>query len=176
MVKKHTVWFPGAIYYVTCFGAWDESIFYEESDFLAYLSLVESVRYRYPFYLHSYCLIAKRIYLLLETTHIPMNDIITTLNDEYARYFQDKHTFVLPQASSTLIDSADKFLKASKFIHLAPLQEQIPLQNYRWSSYQAYISYTPNDHVVTSRILTFFKDPKMDQYSRFVEGEKIEVN
>lgn len=175
MVKKQSIWFPGAIYYVTCFDAWNERMFDDEPDYIKYLSLLESIRYQYPFYLHSYCLITNEIHLLLETTHVPLKDVISTVNEEYAQYFKKKHGKFLPQFHSTLIDSVDSFLRASKMIHLAPLQEQLPLKNYRWSSYQAFISYVQNDHVVTSGILTYFKHPKMVSYCNFVEGEDNEA-
>jgi putative transposase len=173
MVKKHNNWFPGAIFHVTCFGPWCQRIFYEDADFVTYLSILERVRYQYPFYLHSYCLIANRILLLLETTHIPIKDVITTLNLEYSRYIQRKYSFFPEfQHHTSLIDSVEHLLNASKSTHLAPLQENHPLNKYTWSSYLAFISSVPNDHVVTSQILSYFKHPKSTHYYLFVEGEE----
>ncbi|QOY36992.1 transposase [Anaerobacillus isosaccharinicus] len=175
MVQKMPVWFPGAIYHVTCCCRWNETIFDEDADFITYLSLIESVRYQYPFYLHSYCLTRNHIHLLLETTHIPMKDVVETLNYEFLCYLQTKQVNFLPQVQANLIDSVDNFLIASKKIHLAPRKQNFPLKEYRWSSYQAFSSYTPNDHVVTSQVLTYFNQPKMDQYCRFVEAEVMEA-
>ncbi len=178
MVKKQSVWFPGAIYHVSCFGTWNESIFQDEKDYIYYLSRVENVRYQYPFYLHSYCLTSHQIHLLLETIHVPLQDVITTINNEYLTYYQNKYPSLrrpTPQDFATLIDSVASFLKASRSIHLASIGHNHLLKDYRWSSYPSFVSQTPNDHVVTSRILTYFKQPKMDNYARFVEGEESEA-
>ncbi|RXJ01695.1 hypothetical protein DS745_09455 [Anaerobacillus alkaliphilus] len=178
MVKKHPVWFPGAIYHVSCFGTWNESIFFDEKDYIYYLSSVENVRYQFPFYLHSYCLTSHQVHLLIETIHVPLQDVITSINSEYLHYFQDKYPCLLEPTHhdfATLIDSVASFLKASRSIHLASIGHSQELKDYRWSSYPSFISKIPNDHVVTSRVLTYFQCPKMDNYALFVEGEEFEA-
>lgn len=172
IVKKYSPWFPGAIYHVTCFSRWKENIFYKSSDFISYLSALENVRYQYPFYLHSYCLTFHQIQLLLETLHVPIDDIVSSIN--YA-YIKRKRAAVL-HVNCQLIDSVSYFLKASKTIHLSPLHEHLPLKDYRWSSYQSFISPVPNDHVVTSRILTYFPEPQTRNYAFFVEELEYEAN
>lgn len=151
MSEKHVIWFPGAIYSISCYDSFNRLLFNRDKDYINFLSLLELVRYQYPFYLHAYSLTPNEIYLLIETTHVPIQDIIKKLTQQYESTF-------------TLIDSANDFLKASKSIHLMGNR-----QNYRWSSYLSFISHVPNDHIVTSRILNYFPDPKMKHYRQFVE-------
>ncbi|WNF36566.1 hypothetical protein RJD24_19425 [Bacillaceae bacterium IKA-2] len=180
MAKKHPVWFPGAIYYIRWHGSGDENIFFTDKDYLSFLSTLENVRYQYPFYLHSYCLTSNCIQLLLETTHVHIKDILSSLHFDYTSYFTSNYFSFkkLVQSRCRLIDSADIFLQASKFIHLTPYRTKIvtTTKDYRWSSYISFISRPPNDYVVTSRIHTFFPEPKMKHYLLFVEAEKIEAN
>lgn len=179
MAKKPPVWFPGAIYYIHWHGSGNENIFSSDKDYLSFLSTLENVRYQYPFYLHSYCLTSNCIHLLLETTHVHINDILKKLDFDYTSYFTSTYFSLryLVKGKCWLIDSADHFLQASKFIHLTPYRTNMftTSKDYRWSSYISFISLIPNDHVVTSRIHTFFPDPKMKHYLLFVEAEKIEA-
>lgn len=159
MVKNETVWFPGAIYYISCYDSRNETIFSIDSDYIEFLSLVENVRYQYPFYLHAYSLTTSTIQLLLETTHVPIQDILKKLSIKKMNN------------QLQLIDSVAHFLEASKTIHLFAISK-----TYRWSSYLSFISSTPNDHVVTSRILNYFPNPKMENYRLFVEEEESRSN
>lgn len=170
------VWFPGAIYYIRWHGKESENIFIVDKDYLSFLSTLEKVRYQYPFYLHSYCLTRNCIQLLLETIHVHVQDILNKIHLDYTSYFTSDFQFrPLAQDMYRLIDSADYFLQASKLIHLTPYRTNIVTapKDHRWSSYISFISYTPNDHVVTSRIHTFFPEPKMKHYLLFVEAEQI---
>lgn len=179
MAKRHPVWFPGAIYYIRWHSRGNENIFSSDKDYLSFLSTLENVRSQYPFYLHSYCFTSNSIQLLLETIHVHIDDILNKLHFDYTSYFTSDYFSLrlLIQNSYRLIDSADHFLQASKFIHLTPYRTDIvpTSKGYRWSSYISFISRTPNDHVVTSRIHAFFPEPKMKHYLLFVEAEKIEA-
>lgn len=181
MAINRQPWFPGAIYYISSYAKGQEQIFYGAQDYLSYLAALENVRYQYPFYLHSYCLTTTHVHLLVETTHIPMKDIINKLSDLYTQQFNSRYgsseNLLLDQQKARLIVSADSFLKASKYIHLIPIQANVaaPLTAYRWSSYLSFISRVPNDHVVTSRILAYFPNPKMRHYQLFVEAEQNEA-
>ena len=181
MPRQRRIWFPGAIYHITCCGNCKEALFYDETDFLRYLSILESVRYQYPFYLHSYCLMTNHIHLLVETTHAHIKDIMKMLNFHYALHFNKRHNFIghvfQDRYHSDLIDSAKYFLQASKYIHLNPKKASIVEQpaNYRWSSYKSFISSNTNDHVVTSRVLSYFPEPQFEHYRKFVEAKEEEA-
>lgn len=172
MSTDDQLWFPGAIYHIFCYNT--QSLFQENADYVSYFNILERVRSHYPFYLHSYCLITSQVHLLVETIHVPINDIINEINKEYLTYFFNRRNQLVEDLRNSyiLINSADYFLQSSKSIHLLPLLLTESLDRYRWSSYNTFVNKTPNDHVVTSRILTYFPHPKIEHYRHFVELDK----
>ncbi|MFJ7727892.1 transposase [Neobacillus sp. NPDC097160] len=141
-----------------------------------YIELLEETRNCYPFCLHTYCLMTKHIHLQLETLHHHPKDIIKMLNSRYAMYFNKRHHLVghvfQGRYGAELIDTAEYLLEVSRYIHMNPVEAKMVKfpQDYRWSSYMAYISNSTNPHVTTSKILSHILEPQKENYRKFVEG------
>jgi len=56
----------GALYYITCRGIDNQSIFLSEEDYLAYLGLLAKYRKEYGFKLFSFVLLPNHLHLLIE--------------------------------------------------------------------------------------------------------------
>ncbi|HHY74245.1 MAG TPA: transposase [Bacillus bacterium] len=177
MARKPRVWFPGAIYHITNRGNRRTALFYDNSDRLTYLDLLQEVRTYFPFHLHTYCLMTNHIHLQLETIHHHPMHIMKMLNSRYAMHFNKRHRLVghvfQGRYGSELIDSIDYQLEVSRYIHLNPVGAQMVTspETYPWSSYEAYISNIINPHVTTSKILSYFPNPQKENYRRYVEKE-----
>ncbi len=129
MPRKRRVWFPGAIYHITARGNRRDAIFRDVIDYRMYLKLLRNVRNRYPFILHSYCLMQNHLHLQLETIDHPTHFIIRDLHTEYAIYFNRKydligHVFQGRYGAKLILDD-DYFLTVSKYIHLNPVKANI---------------------------------------------------
>ena len=163
------------MYHIITRGNRKAVLFYDDRDRIKYLNLLEETRELYPFYLHSYCLMPNHSHLQLETIHHHPQKIMSMLNTRYAIYFNLRHDFVghvfQGRYKAKLIDSLQYFLDVSRYIHLNPVEANIVTipQDYLWSSYNAYISETPNPHVTTERILTYFPEPQKENYKQFME-------
>jgi putative transposase len=174
--RKHRVWFPGAKYHITNRGNRRSSIFYDDFDYEAYLRLLEEACRYFPFHLHAYCLMTNHIHLQIETIHHHPKDMMKMLNSRYAMYFNKRHRLVghvfQGRYGAELIDSSDYLLDASRYIHLNPVDANMVKspEDYKWSSYTAYVTDSVNPHITTTKILSHFPEPKKENYRKFVEG------
>lgn len=174
MPRKLRIWFPGATYHITKRGNRKTDIFYDDKDRYKYLQLLEETRSKYPFILHSYCLMTNHIHLLLETIQDHPKEIMRILNSRYAIYFNKRHQLVghlfQGRYGAKIIDSPKYFLEASKYIHMNPVEANMVTHphKYVWSSYQAFISKKDDPHITTDKILSYFSNSR--NYKLFVEN------
>ncbi|MBO8177888.1 MAG: transposase [Bacillus sp. (in: Bacteria)] len=180
MPRRPRVWFPGAMYHITARGNRRSKIFYDDKDRLMYLELLEDARSYFPFYLHSYCLMPNHIHLQLETINHHPKDIMKRLHTRYAIYFNHRYHLVghvfQGRYGAKLIVTPDYFLDVSRYIHLNPLEAKMVTtpENYKWSSYSAYITQQTNPHITTEKILSYFPHPQKEHYRKFVEQTDME--
>lgn len=179
MSRKPRTWYPGAVYHITDRGNRQMPIFMDNKDRYQYMDFLEETRTYYPFTLHAYCLMTNHLHLLLETINHHPQEIMKMQNSRYGIYFNNRHDFVghvfQGRYKSELIDSPEYFLNASRYIHLNPVEAKIAQNpaNYKWSSYQAYVSNTKNPHITTDRILSYFPEPPKEYYKRVIENELV---
>lgn len=175
MGRKRRVWFPNAMYHITNRGNRKMAIFYDECDYLKYLELLEETRKRYPFILHSYCLMTNHIHLQLQTQQYSISITMKYLNTLYAKYFNQRHDLVghlfQGRYGAELINSTAYERDVSKYIHLNPVEAYMvkKAEDYRWSSYRAYIYHEYNPHVDTKKLLSYFPEPSSYHYQKFTE-------
>ncbi|MEH6905682.1 transposase [Neobacillus drentensis] len=93
MVRSVRTWFQGAKYHVTSRGIRKSSLFFDEEDFEKYLTLLKETKERYPFILHTYCLMSNHTHLQIETKDTPLSLIMKHLNTKFAKYFNRKYNF-----------------------------------------------------------------------------------
>jgi len=177
MARKRREWIPGDTLHITSRGNRKEVLFYDDEDRYFYLALLAKAKKKYPFYLHSYCLMNNHIHLLLETTHIPPGKIIHTTHTSYARYFNNRynlvgHVFQGRYVSKRIMDAAH-FLYVSRYIHRNPLEANIAsdLSSYFWSSYPSYINGKEDPLVTKEKILQFYPLDSINNYRYYVEAQ-----
>ncbi|UJL46744.1 transposase [Virgibacillus sp. NKC19-16] len=177
MSRKPRIWFPGATYHITARGNRRDSIFYDLDDYQYYMDLISSCKEDFPFVLHAYGLMPNHIHLLLETKEDPPGAIIKFIHSRYAIYFNKRyelsgHVFQ-GRFYAKLIDTSDYFLKASRYIHLNPVEAEIvnKPENYVWSSYPSYMTEGKDDALLeTKRVLSYFQEPQRKKYCSYVES------
>ncbi|MFJ5623538.1 REP-associated tyrosine transposase [Peribacillus loiseleuriae] len=168
------MWFPGAMYHITCRGNRRADIFYDDYDCLSYLHYLEETRMKYFFHLHAYCLMTNHLHLLLETKDDPTGIIMRKLNSRYAISFNKRHNLdghvFQGRYHAVIIESPEHFTNTSRYIHLNPVKANIVQkpEQYKWSSYSAYAKGTLNRHITTSEILRYFQTSA--NYINYVQG------
>jgi putative transposase len=181
MSRKLRVWYPGATYHITARGNKRSPLFFDETDYLTYLHILEDVRSIYPFILHSYCLMTNHIHLQLETIHHHIQYIMKTLHSRYAVYLNqrlntDGHIFQ-GRYKAELIESSEYFLEVSRYIHRNPTQAKMVerSEDYPWSSYPSYISYALNPHTDHTKTYSYFTEPVHLNYQSYVENKLEQI-
>jgi putative transposase len=167
MARKTRIWYPGATYHITSRGNRKAPLFHDDKDRYKYLSLLEETRERYPFHLHSYCLMTNHIHLQIETISNQIYEIMKMLNSLYAIYFNKRHDLVghvfQGRYGAQIIESVWYFLRTSSYIHLNPVEAQIVKrpESYFWSSFSAYVSDLKNPHITMEKTLSpIFQNPR----------------
>ena len=81
MPRKKREWYEGACYHVMGRGNRHCAIYKDKEDYVTFLNLVASVKARYPFTLHAYCLMTNHFHLLITTSNDPIWKIMQLYNE-----------------------------------------------------------------------------------------------
>ena len=188
MARKKRVWYPGAIYHVMSRGNRRMEIFKDHMDYLYFLEQIISVKERFPFKIHSVCLMTNHFHMVIETEKVELWKIMQKILSVYAEEYNHRHHYTghlyEGRYTACLIEDETYFLEASRYIHLNPVKAKMvrgPL-DYEYSSYKLFVSdydETPERKISllmerlvdTNRVLSCFKNNPREQYRMFVEGK-----
>ena len=190
MPRAKRIWYPGAVYHVMSRGNRRVPIFMDDYDHNTFLEYLYRIREKYPFKIHSICLMTNHFHMAVETIDDDLSKIMQRLLGVYAEEYNHRHNFTghlfEGRYTACLIDNERYFLEVSRYIHLNPVKAQMvdnPLE-YEYSSY-AQFAYEMSEWqyrttsktfqlisqlVDTGRILEYFGNDSREQYRSFVEG------
>jgi REP element-mobilizing transposase RayT len=185
--RKKRIWYPGATYHVMSRGNRRSEIFSDEYDHIVFLQIIKRIKEKYPFAIHSLCLMTNHFHIALETGDTELWKIMQKILACYAEEYNYRHHITghlfEGRYTSCLIRDDTYFLEVSRYIHLNPVKAKIvrnPLE-YAYSSYGAFVGRgtdkgrTPAGRMIrelvdTSRVLSYFEDDPHMHYRLFVEG------
>ena len=152
------------------------SLYKSEEDYEIFLKMIQRTREKYPFIIHSYCLMTTHFHMLITTKKDEIWKIMQRLMQSYAMYYNRKygtkgHVFD-SRYVSCLIEDGRYFLEVSRYIHLNPVRAcmvRSPLE-YKHSSYDSFVSDKENELLDSKEVLNYFKGDQTEQYRMFVEG------
>ncbi|MEB6548673.1 transposase [Heyndrickxia sporothermodurans] len=174
MPRKPRIWFEGAKYHITSRGIRRSNLFFDDQDRSMYLYLLREAMGKFPFKLYTYCLMTNHIHLQIETIKHPPGEIMKQVHTKYAKYFNKRYDFTghvfESRYGAEQIDRPDYELEVNKYIHLNPIRANIVqrLEDYPWSSYRTYIFGEENSLVFTTQIFSYFKDPLVVNYEKYL--------
>lgn len=177
MPRRNRIWYPGAVYHITCRGNNKQDIFKDDKDRLTYLSILKEVKKSHHFLLHAYCLMTNHVHLHMETAAIEIGRTMKLINMHYAIYFNKKHQLTghlfQDRFRSDLVLKDDHNLEISRYIHMNPVRASIVrnARDYPWSSYRVYLGEQEDGLVTISKILGYFQDQSRLLYQKFVEEQ-----
>ena len=192
MARKKRIWYPGATYHVMSRGNRRTAIFTDKSDYLTFLKHIEIIKEKYPFRIHSICLMTNHFHVAIETGNCELWRIMQKILSIYAEEYNHRHKFTghlfEGRYTACLIEDERYFLEVSRYIHLNPVKAQMvrnPL-DYEYSSYGMFVDSPGTDEkpggntkvsalisglVNTDRVLDAFRHNSREQYRMFVEGK-----
>ncbi len=167
-------------------------IFKDEADYFLFLEYISNIRERYPFKVHSICLMTNHFHMIIETEDVELWKIMQKILSVYAEEFNHRHSYTghlfEGRYTACLIEDDIYFLEASRYIHLNPVKAQMVREPiaYEYSSYSKFvtepdaasagvriskITETINELVDTDKVLAAFVHDPREQYRMFVEGK-----
>lgn len=179
MARPLRIEYPGAVYHVITRGNNRQAIFTDERDRITYLQKLGAYCEGKEVHLLCYCLLSNHVHLLLETPLGNLSKLMQPLQTSYTLYFNRRHRrmgHVFAQRYKALVVDRDNYLlQVSRYIHLNPVGAKLVQhpQDYRWSSYRAYLKTRKDAGVHRALILGQFAgrmSQRIWRYREFVEG------
>ncbi len=190
MARKKRIWYPGAIYHVMSRGNRRTPIYKDESDYLHFLECIQMIKEKYPFFIHSICLMTNHFHIAVETKETELWKIMQKILSIYAEGFNYKYGFTghlfEGRYTACLIEDERYFLEVSRYIHLNPVKAMMVREpaSYEYSSYPLFVQTEMKcvqekkkilDELSriteTERVLSCFGNNPREQYRMFVEGK-----
>jgi putative transposase len=141
MTRPLRLEFAGALYHVTSRGDRKNLIFRDDSDRLAWLSMLAKACKRFHFVVHSFCQMGNHYHLLIETMDGELAAGMRQFNGAYSQYFNRRHDLVghvlQGRYKAILVQKESYLLELSRYVVLNPLRAGIvaSLHDWIWSSY-----------------------------------------
>ncbi len=147
-----------------------------EEDYEVFFMILRKTKEKYPFILHSYCLMTTHFHMLITTMTDEIWKVMKYLMYNYAMYFNRRygrrgHVFDARYVSC-LIEDGGYFLEVSRYIHLNPVRAGMvrePLA-YKHSSYGCFFMEEESELLDCREVLGYFRGNQEEQYRMFVEG------
>jgi len=179
MPRPIRIEYPGAVYHVITRGNNRQRIFKDDHDRSIYLEKLYFYCEEKEVKLLCYGLLSNHIHLLVETPQGNLSKMMQPLQTSYTVYFNRRHHHtghVFEQRyKAFLVDKDNYLLEVSRYIHLNPVGAGVVKrpENYRWSSYRAYIKGQGVKGLDRGLILGQFGGrgrSRVTRYRDFVEG------
>lgn len=179
MARPVRIEYPGAVYHVVCRGNNRQAIFKDDHDRTTYLEKLLAYCEQKEVELLCYCLLSNHVHLLLETPQGNLSKLMQPFQTSYTLYFNRRHKHsghVFEQRyKAFLVDRDNYLLQVSRYIHLNPVGARIVEwpQDYRWSSYKAYLREEKVGGLNRELILGQFEGKgrrRVSRYREFVQG------
>ena len=149
MARKPREKSPIGLYYVTLRGMDADGIFSDEADYAKFVALLHSLTAagddgEPSLALHAYCLLPRRVHLLLCERGEPLGRGMGRLAGGYTLYYNKRHGHAGPlyqdRFRSEPVNDADYFVALLRHIHKLPIEAGLAdsLLDYPWSSWLEY--------------------------------------
>src|SRR3990170_8349518 len=164
MARPLRIEFEGAFYHITSRGNLRDRIFFDDKDRETFLEILRRTKERYGYLLHAYALMGNHYHLLIETPKANISQIMQNINTSYTVYVNRKyqrsgHLFQ-GRFKGIIVDKDEYLIALSRYIHLNPVRAKIvqKLEDYKWTSYKAFIGIGKNALVDTTDTLSYFSE------------------
>jgi putative transposase len=179
MARLPRVYIEGAVYYITCRGAFHEKLFREKKDYQMYIELLEKYRKEFGFKLFAYVLMPQHLHLLIEpNSSTEISDIMRSLNTAYSKYFNsayNRHGHLFRERfKACIVEKESYLLKLIAHIHLNPLRIGLVSnpQEYLYSNVYLYTS--QRELLEFAEVEEALQYLRGGDYSHYLEGSKEE--
>ena len=181
MPRRNRVVYSNAFYHVMNRGKDHQRIFHDERYYQEFLDVLGQASERFTAIFHAYCLMGNHYHLLVQTPESNISRIMRHINGVYTQKYNrlagTDGSLFRGRFKAIVVDEDAYLLQLSRYIHLNPIANKKPLvthlENYRWSSYRAYLGKThaPDWLVRDMTYQLLGPSTSFKQYQTFVEQE-----
>lgn len=164
------------IYHIIIKGINSQEIFYEASDKVKMLKLLNDSKEIYTYEIYAYVLMDNHIHLIIYDKENNISLIMHRICCIYAMYFNQKykrtgHLFQ-NRFKSICVETEKYLLNLQRYIHKNPEKDGIEkIDRYKWSSYHEYIT---TENVVNIKfILDIFDKDRKKAIKKFIQYNKM---
>ena len=183
MSRPLRIQYKDACYHLTCRGNARQSIFLSDRDREKFLEILGLSLEVYQVHLLAFVLMTNYFHMIAKTPQANLQDFMRHFNISYTSYFNKSHNrsghLYQGRYKSFLIDEDSYLLQVSRYLHLNPIhvsrlarvsheQKKDYLNEYPWSSYHDYVSFSHYTFLLPDQILAYFKGNRKS-YRDFVE-------
>lgn len=143
MARPLRIEFPGGLYHVTSRGNRENRVFLDDEDRDLFLRVLASVRERFKWLIHAYCLLDKHYHLLIETPEANLSAGMRQLNGVYTQSINRRHGIAghvfQGRYKAVLVQKDSHLLKVSRHIAVNPVRVRLTrsARDWKWGSYRA---------------------------------------
>ena len=175
MARKPRLEIEGGLYHLITRGVDRRDIFHSPEDHHRFLSMLNALKGKLPFYLYAYCLMTNHVHLLIERRTDDVGRIMHRLLTGYSQYynrkykrtghlFQGRHRAILCQSDGYLAELV-------RYIYLNPVRAKIvdTVEQYPFSSHLEYLGEVPGGVTDVDPLLRRFGPTRVVAAESFVE-------
>lgn len=165
------------VYHVILKGINGQELFFEDSDRLKFLELLDKTKEKYVYEILAYVLMSNHIHLILLDKEDKLSQIMHRICMIYAMHFNNRykrngHLFQ-NRFKNKCVNTESYLLNLQRYIHKNPQESGIcKMEKYKWSSYKEYIGKA--GIVDTEFILSIFSEDRTIAIERFRHYNKKE--
>lgn len=162
MARKLRLEFPGAVYHVMSRGDRGEPIVLDDNDRELFLLTLAEACEKTGWQVFAYCLMRNHFHFVVETPKADLSPGMHWFLSTYTMRFNRRHNVIghvfSGRYKAIVVDTRNHgyLRKVVEYVHLNPIRASLlgpdaPLQQYRWSSYPAYLR-SPNQRPAWLRV------------------------
>ncbi|MDP5132877.1 MAG: transposase [Paraglaciecola sp.] len=182
MARPLRLEFAGALYHITSRGNERKAIYFDDTDFELFLTLLGKVCEQYNWVVNAYCLMTNHYHLLVETPDANLSKGMRQLNGTFTQAINRKHQRVghlfQGRYKAILVDKNTYLLELSRYIVLNPIRANMVqnLEDWPWSNWQAVMGKAASPAwLATVALLSLFSKQRKtarEKYAAFVQQGK----
>jgi len=181
MSRPIRIAFPGAWYHVMNRGRRAEKIFFNKSDYQAFVDLLQETTEAWNIKIAAYGLMPNHYHLLVQTPEGNISRAMRHINGVYTQRFNKRHhmdgQLFRGRYKSILVSGDSYLLQLVRYIHRNPLKAGLvkDLKAYPWSSHKPYLSVAKKwdwlHKQFVLKLLTKEEKSQLKAYRRFVSAD-----
>jgi len=166
MARPLRIEYPGAVYHVMNRGLAQQTVFYDPTDYEAFLQVVSDTHSLWGVEVFAYCLMGNHYHLCLRTPSANLGRVMRHVNGLYTQRFNRMHQRDGPlfrgRYKAIVVEAEAYLASVIRYIHLNPVQTKLVQspEAYRWSSHAQYL--TPQS-----------APPWLETWFAYLDGQRV---